>query len=258
MKLSSFLPLSHLALILSLVLIAPAQGAITKNERLTIKHVIMSNDKSPTAKQHADFKVALVDILAEQMGYHSSHLLCPAERCLAMLRSGAADIMVLGAITPERSKYLEFIGVLPETPVRSIYYVLKGREHSITTHADLAGLRIGAVKGYFYHDDFHSSPQITRLMVPQEEQLPKMLISGRIDAFISYTPSNDQIIRLTERYPQLAQASFRHPPLQSALLLISRNTTKHSILAKTLPPILQSLVESGDIKDLCQLMAMEC
>lgn len=181
------------------------------------------------------FKYDFIEELGRRIGSPTQHRFCPFLRCLRSMKNGSMNIMMFISVTPQRSEYLDYIQVWP-IPLDIPFYVRQGEQSQLTTYEDLHSLRIGVVNGYFYFKRFDNDTAIVKSIVLKESQLPKMLMAGRIDAYIGFNLST---ATLQQQYPHLVRANYSHKFSETALLAIS----KHSELAKHLPELKAASLE---------------
>ena len=193
------------------------------------------------------FKYEFLEALAERLGWTMEHSYCPFQRCLRSMADGSLDIMVFIAVTQQRSQYLDFVQVWP-IPRKIPFYMLKGQTHRLQSYEDLHNLRIGVVNGYAYFTRFDHDSQIRKSAVLKESQLPKMLIAGRIDAYIGFSVSRDLLM---QQYPQLAVAPFAQGFTDTALLAISQKSPLAN-RADELEAAALSLIKDGTLDQLWQ------
>ncbi len=181
------------------------------------------------------FKYDLLETLGQRLGIDVKHSACPFQRCLRSMSDGNLDIMVFIAVTPQRSQFLNYIQVW-KIPRSIPFYVRKGEQHRLQKYEDLHQLHVGIVNGYAYFSRFDNDPAIRKSRVMREQQLPKMLRAGRIDAYIAFDIKQQELL---QDYPNITPAPFNHAFSDTALLAISHK----SPYLKLMPQLEQAALE---------------
>ncbi len=181
------------------------------------------------------FKYDLLETLGQRLGIEVKHSACSFQRCLRSMSDGSLDVMVFIAVTPQRSNYLKYIQVW-QIPRSIPFYVRKGEEHRLQNYEDLHQLHVGIVNGYAYFSRFDNDPDIRKSQVMREQQLPKMLQAGRIDAYIAFDIKQQELLKL---YPNISPAPFNHAFSDTALLAIGHK----SPYVKLIPQLEQTALE---------------
>lgn len=181
------------------------------------------------------FKFDLLETLGQRLGIEVNHSACPFQRCLRSMSDGNLDVMVFIAVTPQRSNYLKYIQVW-KIPRSIPFYVRKGEEHRLQNYEDLHQLHVGIVNGYAYFSRFDNDSDIRKSRVMREQQLPKMLQAGRIDAYIAFDIKQQE---LQQDYPNITPAPFNHAFSDTALLAIGHK----SPYVKLMPQLEQTALE---------------
>lgn len=193
---------------------------------LTLKHGSLGLNQLSIIKDGkvlGGLKAELLDEIAHRLGWKVEHSYCPFQRCLRSMEGGELDIMVFIAVNEERREYLDFVQIW-SIPRKIPFYMLDGQQHRLQRFEDLHQLRVGVVNGYAYFRRFDKDPMINKVVVQHERQLPKMIMAGRIDAYIAFNQRREDLL---QQYPQLVSPPFSHGFSDTALLAIS----KHSPLA---------------------------
>lgn len=181
------------------------------------------------------FKYDLLETLGQRLGIEVKHSACPFQRCLRSMSDGNLDVMVFIAVTPQRSNYLRYIQVW-QIPRSIPFYVRKGEEHRLKRYEDLHQLHVGIVNGYAYFSRFDNDSTIRKSRVMREQQLPRMLQAGRIDAYIAFDIKQQELLK---NYPDITPAPFNHAFSDTALLAIGHK----SPYLKLMPQLEQTALE---------------
>lgn len=211
----------------AVLLISPLYCAAQNNAAsLTLKHGSLGLDQLSIIKDGkvlGGLKAELLDEIADRLGWKVEHSYCPFQRCLRSMQSGDLDIMVFIAVNEERREYLDFVQIW-SIPRKIPFYMMDGQQHRLQRFEDLYQLRVGVVNGFAYFKRFDTDPMIKKVVVQHERQLPRMIIAGRIDAYIAFDQRRESLL---QQHPQLVSPPFSHGFSDTALFAIS----KHSPLA---------------------------
>ncbi|MUM78559.1 transporter substrate-binding domain-containing protein [Pseudodesulfovibrio sp. F-1] len=172
----------------------------------------------------AGIDVELLEMLAQRMGLTVEYVHYPFKRGLKMMESGEIDLMTSILRRPEREMYLHFIEPPYKNETCKAFYVLKGREHVISSHADLRGLRVGTILGVGYYPEFDGDPGIDRYPVASIELNIRMLLAGRIDAFISTESSGDYRIAAAGLGDKVSKVVHVYREPQNVHMALSRRS----------------------------------
>ncbi len=206
-----------------LLLISQASIAQDTSEPLTLKHGVLGLGQLSIVKDGkvlGGLKVELLDAIAQRLNWRVEHSYCPFQRCLRSMQSGNLDIMVFIAVNDARSEYLKYVQTW-SIPRRIPFYMRKGQQHRLQSYEDLYQLRVGVVNGYSYFKRFDNDAKIKKVVVQNEQQLPRMVMAGRIDTYIAFDQRREQ---LSQQYPQLIAPPFNHAFSDTALLAISKSS----------------------------------
>ncbi|WP_177307748.1 substrate-binding periplasmic protein [Pseudoduganella namucuonensis] len=152
----------------------------------------------------------IVRELARRMDLPLEFRPCPLKRCLYMMESGEADIIIGVRDTPERLRYLHFL----KTPYRQhssdkVFYVQKEHGVDIHSYADLAKQRIGVTFGAAYFQPFDLDRRLLKEEVPTMEANFRKLALGRLDTVVVPEDQGEaQVARLALR-GLVAKAPYR-------------------------------------------------
>ncbi|GAA5316370.1 MAG: hypothetical protein AseanaTS_15740 [Candidatus Pelagadaptatus aseana] len=158
--------------------------------------------------------------LAERLNLQTEHSYCPFKRCLAKLARNKIDMMMWIVKAPHRDQHIDYIQVWPGL-TNIHFYTRAGDAQQLQAYEDLRGLRIGVIRGFYYTRQFDLDKSITKTAVETEEQLPRMLITKRIDAFPVYGSSH---VHIASEYPQLELSEFKIPSRDMGVLAISKKS----------------------------------
>ena len=130
--------------------------------------------------------IRIAKLLAKSYQKQVNFIYCPMARCLLMLKTGQADMIISILETPERSEYLDFIKPAIVEQIHPInFYTQKNSRVTINNYDDLNRLIIGSIRGSRYFERFDLDNKLEKVQFNDRKQMIQMLLKGRIDAFIA-------------------------------------------------------------------------
>lgn len=158
--------------------------------------------------------------VAKRLSLEVTHIDCPLARCVNLLRSGSADLMMFVNAAHQFNQSIEFIQIWPNS-MDIIFIVHSEKAQEITEYTDLYGLRLGVVTGYKYFRQMDEDNLLNLTSVISPLQLPKMLMADRIDAYITYIPF---LASTLVKYPNFAAAKYTQKYNDLAFIAISKSS----------------------------------
>ncbi len=186
--------------------------------------------KAKQGNQHGGAYTEIVRELARRLGRPLLIIDCPLKRCLKMLETGDADLVIGVQQSPERQRYLQYLA----TPYRRsssdrVFLVRTGQARRITRYDDLLGLRIGVKQGSEYFDRFDEDGRLAKDPAPNNEASLRKLMLGRVDVV---PLPEDQALALLE------QLGLRRD-IEFAPLRVPEPTPRSVAVAKASPLMAQ-------------------
>lgn len=175
---------------------------------------------------------------------------CPIMRCFMQMRKGQADLMSSLFKRPEREEFMLFIEPYYFSAHDTVFYVKSGRMNILKNYQDLYKLSVGTTKKIAYSTRFDADKRIDKQVVVNQAQLPKMLMSGRIDTFLGDETVLDYLVITAGMESAFEKTDFRfkHPGLGGHMAL-----SKMSPLAPRVNEfniVLESMVNDGTIQSI--------
>ncbi|MFH1914388.1 MAG: transporter substrate-binding domain-containing protein [Pseudomonadota bacterium] len=192
----------------------------------------------------AGIDIEFVDMLAARMGLTVEYAHYPFKRGLKMMESGEIDLMIGVLRRPEREEYLHFIEPPYKNETCKAFFVLKGREHTISSHADLRGLRVGTILGVGYYPEFDDDSLIAKYPVNSPDLNIKMLLAGRIDAFVSTEAAGDYRVAAGGLGGTVVKALHVYRERQDVHMVLSRQSP-HAVRLEEFNRAMAELVAEG-------------
>jgi len=190
--------------------------------------------------------IELLRVLAERVGLGLEFVDYPFKRALEMAAIGEVDIVTGVFKRRDREKDLYFIEPAYKKFSNKAFFVLKGRESSIRRHEDLIGKTLGTIVGAKYYPAFDKDKRIMKSPVTRTELNFKMLLAGRINAFIMTESAGEYRRAQLGMEDVVSKADFIYREKQNVYMVLSRK----SIFVKYLKEMnrqMRILVESGEI-----------
>ncbi|WP_221075090.1 substrate-binding periplasmic protein [Agarivorans aestuarii] len=119
--------------------------------------------------------------LANEAGVEYRNTMRPYPRVIKEIEAGSADFAVMFA-SPHSEKIAVDLGLVVTV---KIVAVAKAGEAPIQHVSQLAGKRVGVIRGSAYGPDIDDNPLLERISFINTEQGIQMLLLGRIDAMIA-------------------------------------------------------------------------
>lgn len=189
-------------------------GATALADREGVHHkVLMPVDDWPPYRTISNGTMNGLDFdlmkeVASRLGFRTDYQPMPWNRSLAQMKQGRVDAMTGLARRPERELYIYYIEP-PYSACSTVFYTPKGQGDSIRTYEDLNGKRLGVVLGSAYFPRFDEDNSLNKMGVVGEEQLIRMGLAGRLDAFVGTDCQVDYEIMHHGLGDKLEKAAYR-------------------------------------------------
>ena len=185
--------------------------------------------------------------LARRAGLTPVAVDCPFRRCHADLVSGRIDILSLVRPTKARAENEYFLSIwgIPGGSLR--FYVRRGEESRLSTLHDLFDLQLGLLHGAAYTTFIDLDKRLHRTYAAKPILLPKMLMSGRIDTFIS---AHIPAYAMREHFPDAVLAQIKHPVPPVALTALGRHSERAVELRAILSEVMRRMVAERTVEQL--------
>ena len=195
--------------LVALVLIYLLQPALASSQQL---RYVQTNFPPWFISEDGNFSgidVLIVKELAKRLELKLAIDTCPIMRCFSQMRRGRVDMMSSLFKRPEREEFMYFIEPFYFDAHDTVFYVKRGRKDIIKTYDDLYKLSVGVTKKISYGEKFDNDKNIDKEVVSLQTQLPKMLMSGRIDAFLGDETVMDYLVITAGFYDAFEKTNFR-------------------------------------------------
>ncbi len=213
---------------------APTSAAATNSPPLVFAFSELAPWKVKEGPDHSEYggvHPAILRELARRVGRHLEIVECPYKRCLRMMETGQADVIIGVIPTPEREAYLRFLS----TPHRShssdrVFYVRAGEASRIRKYSDLSGLTIGVANGSAQFTQFDADTGLHKEMALDNVANFQKLLLHRIDAVVI---AEDQAAALSSEMhlqSQLEPAQLHIPDHTTRSVGVSRRSKAMALL----------------------------
>jgi polar amino acid transport system substrate-binding protein len=193
--------------------------------------------------------VEFLNVVAGRMGLQVEYVHYPFKRGLKMLELGEVDMMTGVLRRPEREAYLHFIEPPYKNRSSKAFFVLKGREHSITRHEDLHGLRVGTGLGGRYYPCFDDDDAIEKFPVAAQDLCFRMLAAGRVDAVIMTETAGDYRVAQYGYGGRIVKADYVHRDPQGVYLVLSKRS-RHAARLEEFGRVARELMDAGVLDEI--------
>jgi polar amino acid transport system substrate-binding protein len=170
------------------------------------------------------YDIRLLELLAERLGLRIEYHHYPFSRGLRLMESGEIDMMIGVLRRPEREKYLFFVQPPYQKSVSTAFYVRKGEEGRIRSHADLYGLKIGTGIGVRYYPRFDADARLDKDAVRAGLMNFKRLIAGRVDAVVMNEEVGDYRVVADGFQAEIGKAEYVHVESQEVHVVLSKKS----------------------------------
>lgn len=181
--------MKHLLVALFILMLLPTAGDFAAADKSEVSfRVIMPVDNWPPYRVVSNGTMRGLDFdlmkeLTERVPFRVAYLPMPWNRSLVQMQQGKVDAMTGLARRPEREQFIYYIEP-PYSVCSTVFYTPEGKGRSIRTYEDLKDRRLGFVLGSAYFPQFDEDQTLGKIGVATEGQLIKMILAGRLDAFV--------------------------------------------------------------------------
>lgn len=174
---------------------------------------------------------------------------CPLKRCLRLMQTGEANLIIGVAATPERTVYIRFL----DTPYRissaKVFYVRKEGGTRLGKHADLYDLKVGTKLGARYFPVFDNDERIAKVTAATNRQTFEMLARGRTDALIIAEDQGEYWISRLGYRGRFEKAEFFYRDRSPRSIGVSRRSSLIGHFG-AVEAAMEGLVKEGTLKEI--------
>lgn len=232
---------SALPRLLAAALLGVAAAAWAQPMRLAFSE--LEPWKTRKGHEHGGAYTEIMRELARRTGLPLVFVDCPLKRCLRLLETGDADVVIGLQESPERLRYLHYLA----TPYRTtssdrVFLVRASDKRRITQYEDLVGLRIAVKQGSDYFDRFDEDTRLTKDAALTNEASLRKLLLGRVDVVMLPDDQAQAQLALMDLHGEIEFAPLRIPEPTPRAVAVS----KASPLMAHLPQLEQAMRELRD------------
>ncbi len=169
---------------------------------------------------------------------------CPVKRCMALLETGEADLVLGVTPTPERRTIIEFLDPPYAPPAVMSFFVNREETRPLRHYGDLRGWHIGVVDGRNYFARFDEDRQLAKDMAPDSLSNMLKLAARRIDTAVFNRSEAWWLIRRNHLESRIVESPYRVVLNEPRYFGLSRKSRFQGQKAQ-LKAILRAMVNEG-------------
>ncbi len=192
--------------------------------------------------------IDIANLLAKKINKKARYVYCPVARCLSLMQSGQADMIVAVRKTAKREQFIYYLSPpikIQKHPLR--FYIRANNKVIVDKYEDLQSLKIGVLRGASYFDKFDLDTKMFKVPLTNHQQLIDMLLKGRIDTFLEREESITPLVEQKVYATAIKLAKFSYDKGVGSYIAIS----KKSPFVKELTAFsqaIETLQSTGEIK----------
>lgn len=190
--------------------------------------------------------IEMLRLLAARLDLKLEFVHFPFKRCLKMVEIGEIDVMTGVLHRPERDRLFHFIAPPYKTTSNKAFFALKGRKPHLKEHEDLYSLHIGTGLGAKYHPAFDNDPLIKKYPTTTPGLTIRMLLAGRIHAFIMTEATGEYRIAKQGLSDRIVKLDYGYRDPQSVHMVLSK-ASPHAERLPEFNQAMKELVEGGSL-----------
>ena len=187
--------------------------------------------EGPNRSEYGGVHPAILRELARRVGRRLEIVDCPYKRCLRLMETGQADIMIGVIQTPEREAYIKFLNA----PHRShssdrVFYVRAGEASRIKKYADLDGLTIGVANGSAQFKQFDEDTRLHKETALDNVINFQKLLLHRVDTVVIAEDQAAALVSEMHLQSQIEPARLHIPDHATRSIGVSRKSKAMALL----------------------------
>ena len=192
--------------------------------------------------------VQLIKEIGKRLNLQVKFIHYPFHRSLFYMKKGTIDMISSLEKRPERETYMYYLSQ-PYFSIEPVFYVQKGRNKTIQKYTDLYGGRIGLSAGSTFFEPFDFDDKIRKFPTNTELQLIKMLIGGRLEAFIGINSQIDYLASREGLNHNIEKADYR-PGEKTEIFLAISLKSKYAVRFQHFNDVLNKIADEGLLKEM--------
>ena len=209
-------------LILQVIALNSAQVVAYDSVAASIKHC---NKFYATDESMSYLSRDLAQELGRRLNTTVVDVKAPIKRCVELMKTDQVDFMLYAHKTDERSKYMDFIHSSKNEKV--VFMIRRKDGNWLRNFSDLKTKTLGMINGYNYPSQLHADIDIHKLLVMKPKQLPKILLAGRVNAFVTFQGHAHTI---AVAYPDIVTASYDIEHFDMSFIVINKASSLYQRL----------------------------
>lgn len=217
----------------------------------SLKVVLYDGGSPPLFFEDGDSNTGIYVDLLNEIGTVSGHQFefqyYPTKRAMVLFEEGSVDMEV--GINPAWRSSSKVPGEYSDPFGKSEDVVLfqPGKVKPVTTADDLAGAKVGTIKGFYYagYMDAFASKMINRQDSQDEDKLMNKVASGRIDAAFIRKEAAQYRIKVDSKFKDLVIGDV----IGSADIMLRIHPSKSSVV-ESINAAIKTLKESGKLDEI--------
>lgn len=192
--------------------------------------------------------------VSDRLQLDNSNAYCPFTNCFSDLYAGDADVIFFvnsDLVNRDRATTVGEFGIGKNSLT---VYVRNGEEVRVQTLKDLEGKVVGVIAGQSYGMQFNFNHKIVKYEVNQIQQLIKMLLTHRVDAFVGFLTGN----QFLEDYPEISPVEVPYPQRKYSIAVVSKASPHYDLLSQRLPELINEWTLDGFFETNCREVGVNC
>jgi len=184
----------------------------------------------------------MIEIALKRLGHEVLWSEVPWKRSIEMAKIGTVDILPRHSMNKAREGFLHAVAY--GYKVRKIFYMISPKiTIKVNTLNDLVPYKVGMLRGSFYSENFTKATYLTKISYASNDQIIRLLDSGRLDAAITSSAHEIDKFRALKG---IKQAAYSDTFFNSRNISIPSQSpmAKHSASLKA---EIRKMIQSGEI-----------
>ena len=184
----------------------------------------------------------IIETALKRLGHGVSWSEIPWKRTIESAKDGSVDLIPRHSMNEEREAFLHAVPYGYKE--RKIFYMISPKiDIEINTLGDLAPHIVGVLRGSYYSDNFAKAKNLKKKPLNNNDQIIKMLASGRID--VAPTSSAHEVDKF-RALPGIKEAAYSDTFLNSRNIGIPKKSSMAKYFASFKDEV-NKMVDSGEI-----------
>lgn len=169
--------------------------------------------------------VNIFRLLAETVDFKPVFLHCPWARCIELIKSNEADLIIGVSRTKSREHFLHFVEPAFFTGKNIFSFYFTQPSVLINKYTDLKSLLVGTLRGSQYFPTFDQDKSLEKVPMKDMESLINMVLTGRLDTFIHLNSTVKPYLVLFDPSNKVKQANYTKSVQTHGYVAFSKSST---------------------------------